>query len=111
MHAVEYDKEYADNDEEMFIGTIKIKNIGAFEKANSDNDRWTEELIINEKKVRFRIDTGADSNVLSAKTFQSLKLDKELHASHCKLGEYSCHRMELLGNTSLTCQYKGKNTK
>lgn len=76
-------------------------------KAKSDNDRWTEELI-NEKKVRFGIDTGADCNVVSAKTFQALKLDNELHASRCRLVAYSGHKMEPLCKTSLTCQYKGQ---
>lgn len=81
----------------MFIGTVQMKDVAAREK-----DKWTEELTINEKKVMFRIDTGADCNVQSASTFQALKVDKELHASRCRLVAYSGHKMEPLGKESIT---------
>lgn len=44
------DQEFTDMDEEMFIGTIGMKNTAATEKAKCD-DRWTEEL--NKRKLDF----------------------------------------------------------
>lgn len=71
----------------------------------SDQDRWSEELLINKKKITFHIDTGADCNVMSAKSFHML--DVKLHASSCNLVAYSGHKMEPFGKMSITCVYKG----
>lgn len=112
MHVVEQQDGDDDSDaEEMFIGTIEMRSIDAIENTKCDQDRWSEELLISKKRVKFRIDTGADCNVMSAKTFHSLNITGKLHASGCKLVAYSGHKMEPLGKTSVTCLYKGQKHK
>lgn len=73
MHTVEQRQESDDSDsDEMFIGTVEMSGMDAVGNSKGDTDRWSEVLLINEKKVTFRIDTGADCNVMSAKTLKTL---------------------------------------
>ncbi|KAJ8358792.1 hypothetical protein SKAU_G00153170 [Synaphobranchus kaupii] len=88
---------------------LKRKFEFIFEEAEiEDNEKWTENLIINSRNVTFKLDTGAECNVMSEKTFSSLDIRGRLKASNCKLVTYSGHKMAPLGKKALTCQFKGQ---
>ena len=41
---------------------------------NGNNDKWEVDLIVERKKIRCKLDTGAEANVISSKTLDSLKI-------------------------------------
>ena len=41
---------------------------------NGINDKWEVDLIIENKNVRCKLDTGAEANVISSKMLSSLKI-------------------------------------
>lgn len=41
----------------MFIGTIKVRDFGETEEVESDKNSWTEELMINEKRMKLQTNT------------------------------------------------------
>ena len=67
-----------DSDNNMFIGTIKVEQEVCIKKIDNaemeDDDEWTQELNINRRKVKFKLDTGAGCNVMSADTFNTLDI-------------------------------------
>jgi hypothetical protein len=77
-------------------------------ETREEKEKWSELLKIRDKKVKFKLDTGAECNVLSLKTYNSLGITEKLSKSTCKLLAYSGHQMSPLGQNQLTCEYKGQ---
>ena len=86
-----------DEDEEAILGSIKEVN---------SVDVWNAELLVDQKKMEFRIDTGADVTVVPDRCFKSLdrlkKTDKQLYGP-------GGSRIEVLG--VFTATLETKNTK
>lgn len=104
MHTVEH--EHEQDDEFPFLGTLEVKhNTSHVEtivnaQMKTEKEKWTETLCINGRNVTFKLDTGAECNVISHRVFKSLKLKSEtLSVSHCKLVTYSGHRMAPKGQS------------
>ena len=111
MHAVEQ----SDSDHNMFIGTINVEQEVCIKKIDNaemeDGDEWTEELKINRRKVKFKLDTGAGCNVMSADTFNSLDIGGKLKKSTCRLVAYfATSRRHWARENSLVCT-KDRNTR
>ena len=111
MHAVEQ----SDSDHNMFIGTINVEQEVCIKKIDNaemeDGDEWTEELKINRRKVKCKLDTGAGCNVMSADTFNSLDIGGKLKKSTCRLVAYFGQQSAPLGKRELTCVHKGQKHK
>lgn len=106
MHAVEQ----SDDDNELFLGSVEVEQetcIKKIDSAETDDDDWTQDLIINRRNVTFNLDTGAKCNVMSAQTFNALDVRGILTKSTCKLVAYFGHKMAPLA----TCVYKGQKHK
>ncbi|XP_057191716.1 uncharacterized protein K02A2.6-like isoform X1 [Triplophysa rosa] len=101
---------------ELFIGAIeeeqaknKVKmQINEVNDATAVNkDKWTETLKINKSSISFKLDTGAECNVISYKDFQAVAGNSvSLCKSNCVLVAYSGHKMEPKGKAKLICQFK-----
>ncbi len=61
--------------------------------------------MIQQKEIKFKIDTGSQANILPAKTFNSLK-DVQLEATKAKLTSYTGGQLPVLGQCQLTCKDK-----
>lgn len=85
----------------------KIETVTTESQCKKGN--WTKKLKINGKEVSFKLDTGAECNVLAEKSYRSLKTSSRLKASSCKLLTYSGHQMSPVGKATLICEYKGKS--
>ncbi|XP_056109383.1 uncharacterized protein K02A2.6-like [Rhinichthys klamathensis goyatoka] len=111
MHTLEQTEE---DDKNMFLGTVDVqreneKSIQAVTtETREEKEKWSELLKIRDKKVKFKLDTGAECNVLSLKTYNSLGITEKLSKSTCKLLTYSGHQMSPVGQNQLTCEYKGQ---
>lgn len=112
LHVVETEEE-----DDFFIGTIELKKTKAKKKkidtlateSQCKKATWTEKLKINGKDVSFKLDTGAECNVLAERSYRSLETNSRLKVSSCKLLTYSGHQMSPVGKATLTCEYKGRS--
>ena len=55
---------------EFFLGSVSCDD--------SDSDEWCVDLIIKETKINFKIDTGADTSIMSENEFNNLKVKPNL---------------------------------
>ncbi|XP_024891750.1 uncharacterized protein K02A2.6-like [Temnothorax curvispinosus] len=84
-----------DNEEYLFIGAIE---------NNSEKHVWLTELEINEKRIKFKVDTGAMCNVMSVEHLKSLRLgnirvkptDTMLKSYTAILGLSSCLELNII---------------
>lgn len=82
---------------DLHIETVFVSNIN---KTNS----WFATLKINNKNISFKMDTGADVNILPATQFQQLHLSKSLiKPAHSILKSYTGDTLSTLGTCFLQC--------
>lgn len=75
--------------------------------TNTVETEWSENIEINDRTVRFQLDTGAKCNVLPLTTFKELGLNcDQLALSKTNLKSYSGHRVKPVGNIILQCKYQ-----
>ena len=58
MDNSDLDSELFDNCESLFIGVVKDE-----ENSSSENE-WTTELLVNQKLLSFKIDSGVQANII-----------------------------------------------
>lgn len=79
-------------DEEFFIGSIQAEKhdhpVTHINTVDAKKEKWHENLIVNSKVLKVRLDTGADCNV-SMSDLRKLRLEKRLSKS--KLVAYAGH--------------------
>lgn len=91
VHMVE---EQSDSDsEEMFIDMVKSNN----------SEDWEVDLIINDRKIRFKIDTGAQCNIPESIHRQTCA---QLGKSKAKLVTYGGQCLKPIGKCLLLTEYK-----
>lgn len=82
-------------------------SIDAVETADKSENNWTVTVSCEDKKVKMKIDTGAQCNVMSKDTYKSITR-KQFQKSKTRLVSYSGHRISTLGKAVLTITHKGK---
>lgn len=86
------------SDSELFLGCIDFN-------VNSVNlSKWTQDVTIDDKQVRFNIDTGAMCNVISLDTLKCVSKDRDLKPSLVPLRSYSGHKIVSEGTVTLSCR-------
>ena len=77
----------------------------------SSQDDWHVSLKIADTNVNFKLDSGADCNVISKSLLARLPVGpKQTRQCKAKLKVYDGRRITPSGKISLTCEYKGKFT-
>lgn len=99
MNAVETCSSESESDE-LFLGYICAD-------INTVETEWSENIEINDRTIRFQLDTGAKCNVLPLTTFKELGLNcDQLALSKTNLKSYSGLRVKPVGNIILQCKYQ-----
>ncbi|XP_067284600.1 uncharacterized protein [Pseudorasbora parva] len=103
---------------ELFVGALKEKQTRkkAETQVNKETDatvlekeKWTETPRVNKRALSFKLDTGAECNVISYKDFQAVAgKSVTMCKSNSVLVLYSGHKMEPKGKVKLLCQFKEK---
>ena len=94
---------------ELFIGAIQSnRKRNSRKQTNKNDEKWKEVLKINGQKLTFRLDTGADCNVLPLSLLNQVAPKHALQKSSFKLVTYSRHKVEPLGKALLQCEYKSE---
>ena len=89
--------------------TIIIMVIDTVQKAAPKTKDWQAPVKINDKKVLFRIDTGAQCNVMSKKTYNHVSKET-LQKSQTRLVTFGGHKIQACGKITLACEHKGRYT-
>ena len=69
---------------------------------------WYEELAVQNKAVKFELDTGAKCNVLAHKVIEDLGIQCYVEKTQITLKSYSGHQIPTRGVVTLPCEHKGK---
>ena len=97
LNTIEHDN-YDDPSEDMFIGMIQ---------ANSNLEDWKTTILLNKQKTTFKIDTGAQCNVISKRQYNQI-CNKPLLPSHARLVAFGGTPLHPCGKAIIPCQYKNK---
>ena len=73
---------------------------------------WNIHLNIDRRRVKFKVDTGAQCNVISEELFNTLEGNQGnktmLKSSKVTLTSFSGHKIKHVGQCTLLCEYKNK---
>ena len=90
-----------ESNEYLFIGSLEIDSINKV--------HWLTNIYIKNKNIEFKIDTGAETNIISIKTFNDLGLSQNLIIkTNTKLTSYTGDNLKIIGKCNLLC-YKNNN--
>nr|XP_022295054.1 uncharacterized protein K02A2.6-like [Crassostrea virginica] len=93
----------SDVETELFIGTLHVDSV------DPDKSDWTETLTINEHSVVFKLDTGAQANIIPKHIFDKLELpDKQLTDSKVRLVAYGGTEITAEGTKILECSVRDR---
>ena len=104
IHAVA-ESEGSDNEADLLTFSVESSD-----ECPSQDD-WHVSLKIADTRVNFKLDSGADCNVISKSLLDRLPVGpKQTRQCKAKLKVYDGRRITPSGKISLTCEYKGKFT-
>ena len=83
--------------------------VGALDDNDKSSNEWNIELEINNTNVSFKIDTGAQVNVLSVQTIKSLQKPAKIHPTDIKLTAYNGSAIDVLGKCITRVTKKGRS--
>ena len=98
LHTIEQNS--SDEDDGMYIAMIN---------DHADTEEWEVNIRMNEQRVTFKIDTGAQCNVISKETYDKVSR-QPLTKSRAKLTAFGGHKIRACGKTVIACEYKEKYT-
>ena len=75
-------------------------------KAKQEEE-WRATLILNDRRVVFKLDTGAECNVISKEVYDSVS-KQPLQKTRTKLVAFGGHKLNPCGKAHILCEYKGR---
>ncbi|KAK0132248.1 hypothetical protein N1851_032926 [Merluccius polli] len=99
VHAV--DDDVTDQRESLFVGVVNAK-------AQTQTDEWTVDLKLEHKHVKFKLDTGAQANVIPYSLQQRIGKKNILRPTDVKLSTYTGDKIHVKGKCNWTVKYKKK---
>ncbi|KAK0148890.1 hypothetical protein N1851_010688 [Merluccius polli] len=100
VHAVD-DDDVTDQRESLFVGVVNAK-------AQTQTDEWTVDLKLEHKHVKFKLDTGAQANVIPYSLLQRIGKKNILRPTDVKLSTYTGDKIHVKGKCNWTVKYKKK---
>ena len=85
--------------EELFIGQ---------DQKDDHKQEWKASLQVNNNLVEFKLDTGAQANVIPSDVFNSLKGMPQLKTTKAKLTGFNGSEIPVAGVARMICKYKDK---
>ena len=91
-------QQHESSEDEFFIGEV-----GAKEASDED---WKATIELNRENIQFKIDTGAQANILPERVYNQMKSPSTLKNTNVKLTTYDGTKLNVIGVTSMKCKYK-----
>ncbi|XP_019725289.1 uncharacterized protein LOC109515746 isoform X2 [Hippocampus comes] len=82
--------------------------LGAVTDTTRESDKWTVEIVIGATPVKFKIDTGADLNIMEKETFDMLVPEEKLVQSNIPPMNSPGGQLNCVGKFQANAKYKGK---
>ena len=80
--------------DDLFVGEVR--------NADNHNDLWFREVTVGKtQRIRFKLDTGSEANIISRAIFEQLDDKVVLEPPRCRLVTYSGHRIVPQGETTI----------
>ena len=73
------------------------------------NQQWNQKLRVGNCSVKFKVDTGSDTSVVSDRQYRKMKPTPTLEKSHAVMKSYSGTQMPSIGVCRVSVQYKKRN--
>lgn len=99
VHAVDDD---ADQQTSLYIGAVHVN-------SQSQADEWAVEIQLEHKSVKFKLDTGAQANVIPYSLLQRTGKKNILKPTNVKLSTYTGDKIPVKGKCNWTVKYKKKS--
>ncbi len=74
----------------------------------TDKAEWIVPLIVNETIIPFKLDTGAQINLLSMDDYRTLKVKNKIHSTKIKVTVYTGEDVPVKGSCLVTLKHKGQ---
>ena len=97
LHSIQQE-ESSDEEEHLFVASLH---------TSSKSKEWKVTIKLNNQKTVFKIDTGAQCNVVSKQKYKQV-CKQPLLKSSAKLVAFGGYRLNTSGKIVIPCEYKGK---
>ena len=98
VHSMTHDN--SDTSDDLLIDMVQC--------STTKSPDWKVTLLINHQKIYFKIDTGAQCNVISRQKYQELS-SMSLQKSHARPVAFGGQLLNTCGKVTMNCQHKGKH--
>lgn len=98
--AVKYDLDCGSDDDVLFVDSLNSVDISV--------SSWTEKLLVHNKIIEFKLDTGSQVNILPKNVWMRLKPKPVMNACEVRLEAYGGFNLHVLGRITLSVSYKCK---
>lgn len=99
----QYSSDESENEDVLYVNVLKTK-------TGRMDTQWIETLCINGKRVDFKLDCGADLNIISKFDFYRVGCaDKNLERYHSKVFSYTKNELPIIGEVLLSAVHKNIN--
>ncbi|XP_013407627.1 uncharacterized protein LOC106171724 [Lingula anatina] len=92
------------NNDPLYIHTTEVDDENV-DSVSAAEDKWIVTLDVQDKPLKFRIDTGAKCNILVKADYEKLSLHKNLNQTTKVLRSYSNHKIRPIGKAQLSVAY------
>ena len=75
-----------------------------------DGKAWYSKMKVSGELVDFKLDTGAEANIIPRQIYDGLQLPGNLEQTSEVLSSYGNHKVVPLGKVTLSCSTKEKHT-
>lgn len=90
-----------DSDEDLFLGEL--------DSSQNDKNELFTKLTVNEEEISFKIDTGAQCNVIPEHAYEKLSKKPSLQPTNVKITAYGGVRVPIKGTCTMTIKKNSKN--
>ena len=94
-------KPFYQSDNEFFIETVNIQDSSHINQIKNENSDWSTTLPSNGIPVSYKIDTGAQCNVILLTILKKLYPEPKLRPVNIMLSAYNNSKIPVLGKCSL----------
>lgn len=92
------------SDEEYFVD--HIQQVSEVEEETHNEKSWYRKIQVANKNIQFKLDTGAEVNIISLEIVKNLKQDHNIVKTKIVLQVYGGFRLKPIGVIQLTCKHK-----
>ena len=100
VHGIEQDSDSPEDESDMYVSVME---------SDTNEKDWKTTLKLNGHRTTFKLDTGAQCNVISKQTYDRIST-RPLTKSKAKVVTFGGHKLKACGKTSIECEHKRKFT-